>query len=132
MVKHHRKKATRQLLVASALAVGMAGAAVAAYNPAHEKIMLKDPAGANITGDAAYSIKTTCFGTAGCHGDAAATGNAVYTYDQIERHSYHAQLGANEFRGFNPANPDSTDAWRAGAGPKGKNWVQSPGHLGSW
>ena len=133
MVKHPKKKVARHLLAASALAVGVAGAAFAATSD-HTKILLKDPAGNQLVSGSttAFSIKTTCFGTAGCHGDAGAVGNAKYTYDQIESHNYHTSLGANEFRGFNPGNPDSTDAWRQGAGPKGKNWVQSPGHLGSW
>jgi hypothetical protein len=133
MAKHPKNKATRHLFAASALVVGVVGAAMAA--PAdHQKIVLKDPAGNALTqgSTTAFSIKTTCFGAAGCHGGAGATGNAVYTYDQIESTSYHSSLGANEFRGFNPANPDSSDAFRKGAGPKGKNWVQSPGHLGSW
>jgi hypothetical protein len=106
------------------------------YNQAHETIPLKNAAGTAIkatdTVGNAYSVKTTCFGTVGCHGDVNASGKAKFSYDDIERHSYHAQLGANEMRGWNPANPDSTDAWRQGAGPQGKNWVQSPGHVGSW
>lgn len=132
MVKHPKKKVARHILAASALAVGVTGAAFAAK---HEKIMLKDPANNQLTtgSTTAFSIKTTCFGTAGCHGDTTITGSTVkYTYDQIERHSYHASLGANEFRGFQPENPDSADAWRGGASPKNKNWVQSPGHLGAW
>jgi hypothetical protein len=122
------------LLSTAALLFGTAGSAFAVYNQAHENIVLKNAAGTAITemnaAGNAFSMKQTCFGTAGCHGNG--TGKLAYTYDQIERHSYHAQLGANEIRGFNPYNPDSTDAFRTGAGPQGKNWVQSPGHVGSW
>lgn len=67
---------------------------------------------------AAYSAKNTC---GGCH-----------HYDQIEQHSYHAQLGANQWVGWNPFNPDSPNAYKSGVAAKGKNWVQSPGHLGKW
>lgn len=133
-------KRTAMLTAASCAALIGVGAGMAmASVPAHKAIPLKDPSGApiakNTDGSAkAYSIKTTCFGTAGCHGDAAAGTSSVlkYTYDDIEKHSYHAQLGANEIRGFNPFNIDSSDPFRTGAGPQGKNWVQSPGHVGSW
>jgi hypothetical protein len=125
-----KKNLTRVAAVTAVALMGTAGA----YAAKHEKIMLKDPAGNQLVSGSttAFSIKTTCFGTVGCHGTVGATDNTKYSYDDIERHSYHAQLGANEFRGFNPANPDSPDAWRKGPGPKGKTWVQSPGHLGSW
>ncbi|MSM39003.1 MAG: cytochrome C [Geobacter sp.] len=124
-------------LSTAAFVLGATGTAFALYNQAHENIVLKNADGVAIKAtDAvnAFSIKNTCFGpagTTGCHGDATASGSLKFSYDDIERHSYHAQLGANEVRGWNPANPDS-DAWRAGAGPQGKNWVQSPGHVGSW
>lgn len=114
---------------------GMACAAVSA----HKEIPLKDPAGAPIVKNAdgsatAFSIKTTCFGTAGCHGDGAAGASDVlkYTYDDIEKHNYHAQIGGSELKGYNPFNIDSTDPWRTGASAKGKAWVQSPGHVGAW
>jgi hypothetical protein len=138
-----KKNLTRVAAVsAMAALLGAAGA----YAAKHEKIMLKDPAGNQLMNGSttAFSIKTTCFGTVGCHGNGTTeqvsglnggdptAPNVAYTYDQIESHNYHTQLGMNEFRGFNPTNPDSTDAWRKGAGPKGKNWVQSPGHMGSW
>lgn len=132
------KRLTTKQFVAAAALVGLTAGVALAHNTSsglHQNIPLKDPSGnpiaATATTNNAFSIKQTCFGTAGCHGTASAPGNAKYTYDQIERHSYHAQLGANEFRGYNPANPDG-DAWRSGAGPAGKNWVQSPGHVGSW
>lgn len=79
-------------------------------------ITLRDAAGNPIPAgsNAAYSARQTC-GT--CH-----------DYDAIERHSYHAQLGANEHKGWNPwayGNMNSVAA-------KGKPWVQSPGHVGKW
>lgn len=139
------------LLSGATLVFGFSGSAFAAYIQQHESIVLKDPAGTPITemnapGNA-FSMKTTCF-TTDCHGDTNAPGNLKYTYDDIEKHSYHAQIGANEQKGYNPWNPDATvtefdkdglatgnqtaDKWRRGAGPVGKNWVQSPGHVGSW
>ena len=128
-----RKALLSAVSCAALLGVG-AGVAFAAV-PAHKAIPLKDATGNAITiiagtGEGkAYSVKTTCFGTAGCHGNGS--GTLQYGYDAIERHSYHAQLGASELKGFNAGNPDA-DAWRAGAGPGKKNWVQSPGHVGSW
>ena len=141
-----KRNSTRRAVVsavscAALLGVGAGMALAAPQN--HSAIVLKDPAGTAIVRNAdgsakAFSMKTTCF-TAGCHGSAG-TGKAALTYTQIEQHSYHAQLGANEIRGFNPFNIDAWnqdvnptgDKWRAGAGPQGKNWVQSPGHVGSW
>lgn len=128
------RKAMLSAVSCAALIGVSAGVAMAAVS-AHQAIPLKDATGAAITINAAtgegkaYSVKTTCFGTTGCHG--AGTGVLDYSYDDIERHSYHAQLGASELKGFNAGNPDA-DAWRAGAGPGKKNWVQSPGHVGSW
>lgn len=64
----------------------------------------------------AFSVKQTC---------AAGT---CHDYDAIERHSFHAQLGANQHMGWN--------AWASGnwnsIATKGKPWVQSPGHVGKW
>ena len=134
------KRTTRRRAVLSAVScVALLGVATgtALASPAnHSAIVLKDAGGAAISKNAdgsaaAFSMKSTCF-TGGCHGDAAAGGTAVYSYDDIERHNYHAQIGANEIRGFNAFNIDSPDKWRTGAGPQAKNWVQSPGHVGSW
>jgi hypothetical protein len=132
-----KRNSTRRAILTAAscaalLGVGT-GMALAAPSD-HSAILLKGAGGAAIAKNAdgsapAFSIKTTCF-TSGCHGSAG--GNASYSYDQIEQHNYHAQIGANEIRGFNPFNIDSTDKWRTGAGPQAKNWVQSPGHVGSW
>lgn len=130
------RKALLSAVSCAALLGVSAGVAFAAV-PAHKAILLKDAAGLAITKDpttgsaTAFSMKNTCF-TGGCHGQAGTGSVMNYTYDDIERHSYHAQLGANEIRGFNPFNIDSTDAFRTGAAAPGKNWVQSPGHVGSW
>ncbi len=144
MKKSRRMKGLEASAIASAAIVGLAAGVALAAPSDHAAVVLKDYQGTPIVKSAdgsakAYSIKATCFGATGCHGGANAPGNAAYTYDQIERHSYHAQLGANEIKGFNPYSPDAYnpytntgDKWRAGAGPQGKNWVQSSGHVGSW
>lgn len=150
-MKHIKKKGVKAVALSSAaLLVGLAGGTALAYNSAHDNIVLKDPSGAKITslnsGNNAYSVKTTCF-TTGCHGSGT-TGTLQFTYDQIERHSYHAQNGTSEFKGYNPYNPDATvpgydkdgnltgqqvaDAFRRGPNAKAKSWVQSPGHVGNW
>lgn len=157
-MQQSRRKVVKAAAVSSAVLVGLAAGSAIAATTDHTNIILKDWQGQEILRqDAvdgalpAYSSKQTCFGTNGgvaCHGNAAAAGTAKFTYDDIERHNYHTQLGANEFRGFNPANPDAFNAydvdangkptstagdkWRTGPGPQGKNWVQSPGHFGSW
>lgn len=144
MINFMRKKAVTRsaLLPAAALLIGLAGGTALAATAAHEEIVLKDPSGNIITsvdsGANAYSAKTTCFGTVGCHGDATASGTLAIGYDQMERHSYHAMNGSNEFRGFNAWNPDSVlpdgkdDVLRRSVSTQGKNWVQSPGHVGNW
>ena len=66
----------------------------------------------------AYSVTETC---GGCH-----------HYDEIEPHSYHAQIGANQWMGWNNFNPNSGSSFKRGVAAKGKSWVQSPGHLGKW
>ena len=120
----------------SGAALLLAGTALA-YNPAHDNILLRDagPAGGALIAPGstrAFSMKNTC---GACHNGstiAPATGKALLSYDQIERPSYHAQLAANEQRGWNNWNPDSSDPVVNGAGPQGKNWVQGPGHVGAW
>ncbi|SHI76900.1 hypothetical protein SAMN02745165_00811 [Malonomonas rubra DSM 5091] len=104
------------LMACLAVLLGMAGVAFA-----HPNVTLKDASGTAIPvgGDAAYSPKQTC---GGCH-----------DYDSIEQHSYHALIGSNELKGFNPYNPDHpTDKYLSGVATKGKSWVQSPGHVGKW
>lgn len=71
----------------------------------------------------AFSFRTSC---GACH-----NGITQPAYEDIEVHSYHAQLAANDQYGFNPMNPDG-DAWESGPSPKGKNWVQAQGHVGAW
>lgn len=144
-----RKKGVAAIALSSAALLGLAAGSALAYNTSHDNIVLKDADGVKITslnsGNNAYSAKTTCF-TTGCHG--SGTGTLQFTYDQIERHSYHAQNGTSEFKGYNPYNPDATvpefdkdgvatgnqipDAFRRGPSAKAKNWVQSPGHVGNW
>ena len=112
-------KTTKLMLVTClAMLAGLAGNAFGHYD-----VPLRDATGAIITTDAegvgaAYSSKMTC-GT--CH-----------NYSNIEQHSYHALLGSNELKGYNPFNPDSTDKYKSGVATKGKSWVQSPGHVGKW
>lgn len=143
MKQSKKQRAVKATVVSTAAIVSLAAGTALAYNTAHDNIVLKDPAGLNVQVDAAgkgkaYSVKTTCFGTVGCHGDATAPGNNSFSYDQIERHSYHALNGSNELRGFNPWNPDgvnpdgSVDPFRRGVSPQGKSWVQGPGHVGNW
>ncbi len=102
------------------LALGLVGAAQAAMTTQHNNITLKDAAGADILvgGTAAYSVKETC---GGCH-----------NYATIEQHATHAQMAANAIGGFNPYNPDSKMGEKSNVNSKGKNWVQSTGHIGKW
>ena len=110
------KKSYKTYLLGSALSsvLLLAGSQAFATHPVD--IPLLDAAGAAITAgsDVAYSANKTC--------------GACHDYDAIERHSYHAQLAANEHAGFNP--------WVMGNMPsvaaKGKPWVQATGHLGKW
>lgn len=120
------------LLAGAALLTGLVSAALAVTHP--DNIVLRDASNNEILlgGTAAFSMKNTC-GT--CHNGstpAPSTGRPLLSYDQIERHSYHAQLASNEQRGWNTWNPDSTDPFRSGASTQGKNWVQGPGHVGAW
>jgi hypothetical protein len=101
------------------LAFGLAGTLQAA--PAeHANIKLKDHTGADIAvgSNAAYSSKQTC--------------GACHDYDKIERHSTHAQLGANGIDGWSPWNPDSKNSDIQGCNYFGKEWTQSYGHTGKW
>ena len=92
-----------------------------AFGAHSEPIRLLQADGSPVTVNAAaasdkmaYSAKATC--------------GACHDYDAIERHSFHAQLGANEHKGWNP--------WKQGnmnsVASKGKPWVQSTGHVGKW
>ncbi|GFO64762.1 cytochrome C [Geomonas paludis] len=133
MSKRFQKKAP---LVAAVAVIGVA--AGSAFAATHDNIVLRDRNKVAIKSTDtknAFSMQGTC---GYCHNGTAtndagqANGKTLLSYNEIERHNYHASLGQNEFRGFNPYNPDSTDAWRVGAAAPGKSWVQSPGHVGSW
>jgi len=110
------KKAYKKGIVVSALTTAALLIGTQAFAAHPSGVILMDangtpiPAGSSI----AYSAKETC--------------GACHDYDAIERHSYHAQLGANEHNGWNP--------WvmgnMASVAAKGKPWVQATGHLGKW
>ncbi|MBI5558511.1 MAG: cytochrome C [Deltaproteobacteria bacterium] len=110
------KKCYKNALVTSAIAAAALMMASQAFAAHTDPIVLKDADGAALApgSTAAYSAKQTC-GT--CH-----------DYNAIERHSYHAQLGANQHFGFNPY---KNGTWNAEAA-NGKPWVSSPGHVGKW
>ncbi|TSK05093.1 MAG: cytochrome C [Geobacter sp.] len=128
MSKRLQKKAP----LFAALAVGMAAGSV--FAASHDDIVLRDRNQVAIKStdtNNAFSMQGTC---GYCHNGSNTdrTGKRMLSYSEIERHNYHASLGQNELRGFNPYNIDSTDAFRTGAAAPGKSWVQSPGHVGSW
>ena len=125
-------KMTWAVALSGALVLGgLAGSAFAA----HPTVVLADANGVDIgptngNTTAVFSFDKTC---SGCHTD---LGTGSYgpeaPYVDIEKHSYHTQLGANEFKGWNNWNPDSPDGFKSGPAPKGKNWTQAPGHVGKW
>lgn len=110
------KKAYKKGMVVSALTTAalLIGSQAFAAHPTD--IPLRDASGAQIAAGAndAYSAKETC--------------GACHDYDQIERHSFHAQLGANEHTGFN----SWTFGNMASVASKGKTWIQGTGHVGKW
>ncbi|MBN2332506.1 MAG: cytochrome C [Deltaproteobacteria bacterium] len=122
---------TTALLAAVILLFGMVGSSMAI----HPDIDLLDADGNPISSagglQPAFSYKTTC---GACHNgvNLDGEGNVLLSYDDIEQHSLHAQLSANQFMGWNIWNPDSANSYKKGPAPKGKNWVQSPGHFGKW
>jgi len=114
MKKNYKSCIVGSLVTTAVLLMG--SSAFALHNV---PIPLLDAAGNHVTagGSAdkvAYSAKETC--------------GACHDYNKIERHSFHAQLGANQFLGWN--------AWKYGnvnsGAFKGKPWVQSFGHVGKW
>lgn len=135
MIRNKQRSNARMrvgLLAGAALLTGLVSAALAVTHP--DNIVLRDANNVEIPvgGSAAFSMKNTC---GACHNGsttAPSTGRTLLSYDQVERHSYHAQLASNEQRGWNNWNPDSSDPLRSGAQPIGKNWVQGPGHVGAW
>jgi hypothetical protein len=102
------------------LAFGLSGQLQAALTTEHDNIVLKDHNGAPLAvgSTTAYSVKQTC--------------GACHNYASIEQHATHAQMAANAIGGFNPYNPDSKMGEKANVNSKGKNWVQSTGHVGKW
>lgn len=124
-----KKRYQSGLLVTSLTAAALLVASSHALSFTHDGVALRDADGDLImsvdNGDGtrgipasapAYSAQKTC-GAAGCH-----------DYKAIERHSYHAQLGANQHMGWNPY---KNGTWNSEAA-NGKPWVQSPGHTGKW
>jgi hypothetical protein len=114
MKKNYKSCMLGSIITTAALLIGTQ--AFAAHT---EAIPLLDSSGSPITvgggnDNTAYSAKATC--------------GACHDYDGIERHTFHAQLGANEHKGWNPF---SNGNWPSGAA-KGKAWVQSAGHVGKW
>lgn len=111
MRKQYKTGIVASFVATAALLAG--SQAFAAHNP----ITLRDSSGNAITANgtaAAYSAKKTC---GSCH-----------DYDAIERHSYHAQLGANQHLGWDPFKLGNKNS----VAFKKKPWVQSPGHVGKW
>lgn len=109
------------LLSCLAMVLGMAGMSFAAQHSDYSitvNLFAADGTPVTEANGLAYSAKATC---GGCH-----------DYASIEQHSYHAQLGANEQKGWMAYNPSSADGYISGPATKGKSWVQSPGHAGKW
>jgi len=114
MKKYTHSALAVMMMLVSCLVFVLAGSAMAVHPP----IPLLDADGVAISATAvpapAFSVKETC---GACHGNAAYP--ELLGYDAIEKHSYHAQLGANQLAEWNSAN----------AKPWGQ---QSPGHFGKW
>ncbi|OPL10709.1 MAG: hypothetical protein AVO38_13695 [delta proteobacterium ML8_D] len=115
------------LLTCTALLFMTAGTGLAVTDPVyvHDQIILRDASGAAIPSGGlqnAFSAKATC---GYCHNGGTtpdgfdSNGQALLSYSQIEKHAYHSQLGANQWRGWNIIDP-------------AKPWVQSPAHFGNW
>ncbi len=131
------------LLTCTVLLFMTAGTGLAVTDPVyvHDQIILRDASGAAIPPGGlqnAFSAKETC---GYCHNGGTtpdgfdSNGQPLLSYDDIERHSYHAQLGANELVGWNTFNKSATGPFaefRKGSTPMGKNWVQGLGHFGKW
>lgn len=114
MKKSYKSCIVGSIVTTAALLIGSSAFALHT-----QPIPLLDGAGNPVTvgganNKAAYSAKKTC--------------GACHDYNKIERHSFHAQLGANEHKGYDPwknGQWNSTDA-------QSKPWVQSTGHVGKW
>lgn len=105
------------LLSALSVAVLLVSSQAFADHPTGNSVVLKDATGADIAvgGTQAFSFFQTCNG--GCH-----------NYENIEPHQYHAQLGANEFKGWDAHKYGNWNNINSVRLP----WSQSPGHLGKW
>jgi len=148
-VKHSRRlKRTAfgtMLLTSTVLLFMMVGTSLAVTTQpfVHDQIILRGPDNATIpdpgdcTATTAFSAKMTC---GACHDGTSqqACGKVLLSYDEIERHSYHAQMSANELVGWATYNSGATGPtpflakFRKGSTPMGKPWVQSVGHFGKW
>ncbi len=134
-MKRYKKSALAgiALFAAAFLVLGLAGTAMAI----HPDIQLRDAGNVLIPatglGDLqpAFSVRNTC---GACHDGVTSGGDGLplLSYDEIEKHSFHAQMGANQMVGWGAWNPDSGSKYLKGPAAKGKNWVQSPGHFGKW
>ena len=116
-----KKQFRLQVALLSCLVL-LAGLTTAAFAIDHPPVDMLDANGIPIPAaagpQAAYSSMHTC--------------NQCHLSDVIEKHSYHAQIGATEQKGWMAYNPNSDDKYKAGVATKGKSWVQSPGHVGKW
>ena len=139
------------LLTSTVLLFMLAGTSLALTNPVfihgyasdgspdpQTQITLRDACGTAISSgsglQAAFSAKETC---GACHDGIMLDGNGdpLLSYNEIERHAYHAQMSANEFVGWNTYNANAVglfSKFRKSGTPKGKSWVQSLGHFGKW
>ena len=134
-MKRYKKSALAGIVLFAAafLVLGLAGSAMAT----HPDIQLRDAGNALIpaaglgTLQPAFSVKNTC---GACHDGVTPGGDSLplLSYDEIEKHSFHTQMGANQLNGWGAWNPDSGSKYLKGPAAKGKNWVQSPGHFGKW
>ncbi len=147
------------LLVGAGVLMGVGVGTANAMPAKHTKIYLRGPDGEPITkwvmkGDDAtipnaFSAKATC---GWCHNGSdreyanpaefrsggpptgTALGATLRSYDEIERHGYHFQLGANHLKGWNCGMPPSyggSGSWVSHVS-MAKPWVQGQGHVGKW
>jgi hypothetical protein len=114
------------LLTSTVLLFMLVGTSLALTNPVFthtgdNTITLRDACGTAISSGSglqmAFSAKETC---GACHNGTKLDGNGdpLLSYNEIERHAYHAQLAANEITGWGSAGV--------------KPWAQSKGHFGNW
>ncbi len=116
MKRYNKSMFSVMMLLAACLTFGLVGTSWAA----HPNIALLDATGAPVPDNGTavapvFSYQTTC---GACHGDKTNYPDLL-SYDEIEKHSFHAQLGANQLAEWNSA---SAKPWA----------LQSPGHFGKW